>query len=199
MSAAKGNRPSVQNTYFDQPERFFPGQLVSTAQHNSLQIRGFPTLNEIVCGRAVVKGAIIAPNTGVFNSDTAPYTVQVPLVASLDVDFVGVAIRQEFTVSNEGDVIGAAASYAANTMATILQRTGHSNVNAQSGNTAIIAVLSSVDTVVEQPVYFAVNPTNAANIKVGEFHNVAGAGLILITGAVWASNALAGTVGSISI
>lgn len=185
--AVLGNLTAVQTDYFDQLERLYPGQLAEGRSLYDFDLRGFPGEGEIICGRGLVIGTAIDESATVYVESSVPYSVKLPEVASVLADFVGIAVRD--TTSTNTDQTNFEASYIDGQMVPV----------ASYGSGIIIGAKASVAIAHGDPVWMAVNPVNDANIAVGEFHNVTGAGLIEITNAIWWGNALADTTGRIKI
>ena len=184
-----GNLVAAQIGFSDSFEALFPGQLAeSVAIYSNKALNRFSTQTAVFVGRGVVQGDVFDPAVTLAPNQNPAFRVQAPLIASVDGDFVGIAVRNANVVQNSPGT-PSEAIYGIDRIATIATR----------GDGTIIGAQTTVAITEGDDVYMAVNPVNAASIGVGEFTNAAGAGLIQILGTSWIGSALANTVARIRL
>ena len=191
MSGIYGNSGPIQTEFFNAPLLAYPGQLAYASPTLAPQLFYFNE-TDVFPGRGVVKGALTTtPVINRPNNIVAPFHIKAPVIASVAADFVGIAIRAPLIIDGLGS--DNVAVYGANPEGTFTRAV---NVAVKSAiNQTFIYVQASVNITSGDPVFMAVNPVNAANIEVGEFHNVAGAGLIALTFLTWYLTQLADHIG----
>jgi hypothetical protein len=150
---------AVQNNYYDAPERGFAGQLFNAGSDFGNAIFSGATTEDLYCGRAVA----LATNAADFDGSLTLKTVSGITDAA---DIAGILRLDAQAISDiDGDVY-----VQSKTMATFAR--------ANRGALIYVKADMSVTIAAGDDVYVATNATNDQGIKLGEFTNTSGAGLL---------------------
>lgn len=175
--------PFVQDQVFDTFGARYLGQLNTFRDNHNSDVESYISETITFVGRGVVRGAL----TTAIDHVSTPFNITAAVPASVSANIVGVVVQSQ------------RASLADQTTNAPIIPTDSMTGVAPLGSGLRIGVAASVTITHGQAVFMAVNATNAAGISVGEFHNVAGAGLVAVTGATWYGAATAGSVGLIEV
>lgn len=183
MASTFGTANFAQDSYRQDWQSGFPGQLVSEAAQIGDLVKTYPNVENIAMGTGVVQ-AITQPTEA--SSSTpyrgiAPFSVTVPDVGTVAADLVGIAMRTLITTTNIQFNGNTVAGYAAKDKAAIVPFGSRALIYVQLPSTPPRTIT------VNEAVYMAINPVNDPNIAVGEFMNDSAGttGLLLVPNAVW--------------
>lgn len=169
---------AVQTNVFDTFGAFQLGQLATFSDYHQSLVRSTNAEDNVFIGRGVVFGDA---NDRIEESHIGfPTGVKPAETSSVSANIAGVVVASQRSQSDANND----PFLSQDTMVGV----------AEVGSGLRVAVKNSVAITHGQDVYMAVNPTNAANIAVGEFHNASGAGLVQVTGASWRGSRAANSV-----
>lgn len=181
MASTFGTAQFVQNTYTQDWQSGYPGQLVSVDSQISSLVKTYPVADNIPMGTGVVQAVVqpTEPTSSTPYRGIAPFSVTAPDPSAAPSDLVGIALRTLITTTNINFNGNTVAGYAAKDFAAIVPFGSRALIYVQLPNPVSIAVNDAV--------YIATNPTNDPNIGIGEFMNGSAGttGLILVPNAVW--------------
>lgn len=175
--------PFVQNQVFDTFGARYLGQLDTFQDNHATRVGSYISETVTFVGRGVVQGAATTETDHV----SVPFNITAAVPASTSDNIVGIVVMSQRASLND------------QTNNQPIIPTDSMTGVAPVGSGLRVGVAASVAITHGQDVYMAVDPTNAANIEVGEFHNASGAGLVQVTGAMWYGAASAGTIGRIEL